>query len=81
MEIPADNHLWAKAAEGSLPEGFDGWNLHDFEGWTLAHEAARRGKLPEGFSRWELADREGWTVRDEAEVYEARRRENDGRQG
>jgi hypothetical protein len=59
---------WTRAHEaaknGTLPDGFDRWELADKDGWTVAHEAAFDGHLPEGFSLWNLRDGRGNTVRD-----------------
>lgn len=35
-------------------------------GWSMAHEAARRGRLGHDFTQWDLADSKGWTVAHEA---------------
>ena len=59
--------LQNRAMLGKLPKGFDGWDLADKEGWSLAHEAAKWGTLPEGFFQWDLADKNGKTVRQVAE--------------
>ena len=50
------------ALYGSLPPGFDRWELADIDGWTVAHVAACCGHLPFGFGRWDLADSDGRTV-------------------
>ena len=50
------------AEEGTLPEGFDRWELRDKEGNTVAHVAAEHGHLPKDFNQWELADEDDWTV-------------------
>jgi len=42
------------AANGTLPAGFDRWEIDDWAGWTVAQAAAEHGKLPAGFDRWEL---------------------------
>ena len=57
---PADP--WGAAREGALPPDFDGWDLADKDGWTVAHKAAIFGHLPPGFDGWDLADKNGWTV-------------------
>ncbi|MDR1857114.1 MAG: hypothetical protein LBR22_08175 [Desulfovibrio sp.] len=44
---------------GALPKGFDKWDIHTEEGWTVAHEAAKRGTLPEDISDEILAMRGG----------------------
>jgi hypothetical protein len=50
------------AREGTLPDGFDQWELADEDGTTVAHVVARYGRLPVGFDGWELADNNGTTV-------------------
>ena len=59
--------LQNRAMLGKLPKDFDGWDLADTEGWSLAHEAAKWGTLPEGFSQWDLADKYGRTVKQVAD--------------
>jgi hypothetical protein len=49
-------------AKRFLPDGFQDWELADYWGWTVAHEAAKHGCLPPDFDRWELATNSGWTV-------------------
>ncbi len=54
---------YALTPHGSLPCGFNWWEICDLEdGYTVAHVAARRGDLPPDFDRWTLADDDGVTV-------------------
>jgi hypothetical protein len=58
------------AMDGTLPPGFDDWELADDSGWTVAHAAALHGALPPGFDKWDLVDKNGVSVR---EVHEKRK--------
>jgi hypothetical protein len=54
--------LFDQAQEGTLPEGYDLWDLRDNDGDTVAHMAAYYNNLPPEFNRWDLADYDSWTV-------------------
>jgi hypothetical protein len=54
--------LFEQAREGTLPNGFDQWDLADNDGRTVAHHAAWHGHLLVEFDRWGLANNVGWTV-------------------
>jgi hypothetical protein len=54
------------ARYGTLPTGFNLWELANKDGWTVAHEAARYKNLPADFKQWSIADKDGRTVAHEA---------------
>ncbi len=63
--LPQDSDMWdfningttpahIAAKYGSLPEGFNDWDLEDDEGTPVAHVAAEWGELPNTFDRWSI---------------------------
>lgn len=54
--------IFQEARNGTLPTGFDRWDLSYSDGWTVAHTAAHYGTLPANFNRCDLADDDGLTV-------------------
>jgi len=58
------NKIFKQAKEGTLPPDFTEWDLADWDGWTIAHEAAYYGHLPKDFQDWDLKDKYGITVED-----------------
>ena len=64
--------LFIMAQKDILPADFDGWDLKDQGGWSVAHEAARYNRLPPNLpwkTQFITTDR-GWTVKNELEVNE-----------
>jgi hypothetical protein len=45
--------IFKAARSGTLPEGFDSWDLADKNGRTLAHAAGEWGHLPKSFGHWD----------------------------
>jgi hypothetical protein len=56
------NTLFKMAQNGTLPVGFNQWNLTNEHGWSVAHVAAYCGHLPDDFNQWDLVDNNGTTV-------------------
>ncbi|WP_419593911.1 hypothetical protein [Thiolapillus sp.] len=56
------DELFEQAREGTLPHGFDQWEIARADGWSVAHMAAFRGRLPPDFDQWGIMNNEGWTV-------------------
>ncbi|WP_419621513.1 hypothetical protein [Thiolapillus sp.] len=63
--------LFEQARDGTLPQGFDGWDLTPYgaRGLTVAHVAAINGHLSPDFDQWELANDRGSTVAHRAAQY------------
>jgi hypothetical protein len=59
---PENDEVIASARAGTLPLGFDLWDMASEDGRSVAHIAAQNGTLPAGFNSWNIADDEGWTV-------------------
>jgi len=45
-----------------INKDFEGWDLSDWKGWSVAHEAVFWGNLPKYFDKWEIKDKKGKTV-------------------
>ena len=57
--------LLEMAKFGTLPKDFNDWELN-FNGFSVAHMAARYNNLPINFNKWEICDSRKWSVAHEA---------------
>lgn len=61
--------VMARLDRGWLPKTSSDWMLADEDGWSVAHEVAKRRTLPADFPHWSLADQSGYTVAHVAAQY------------